>query len=56
MVPLFDTVLTHVPTPPGSPDAPLQLQIAALDYSTYTGRLGVGRVLNAASSPACRWW
>jgi GTP-binding protein len=43
---LFETVLKHVPTPPGSADAPLQLQIAALDYSTFTGRLGVGRVLN----------
>ncbi len=51
MVPLFETVLSHVPTPPGSADAPLQLQIAALDYSTYTGRLGVGRVLNGRIKP-----
>ncbi|MHB1352666.1 MAG: translational GTPase TypA [Thiobacillus sp.] len=51
MTPLFDTVLAHVPTPPGSADAPLQLQIAALDYSTYTGRLGVGRVLNGRIKP-----
>ncbi|WP_374349811.1 translational GTPase TypA [Chitinimonas sp.] len=48
---LFETVLKHVPTPPGSPDAPLQLQLAALDYSTYTGRLGVGRVLNGRIKP-----
>ncbi|MBE9610778.1 translational GTPase TypA [Chitinilyticum piscinae] len=48
---LFETVLAHVPTPPGSADAPLQLQIAALDYSTYTGRLGVGRVLNGRIKP-----
>ncbi len=46
MKPLFELVLKHVPTPPGNPDAPLQFQIAALDYSTFTGRLGVGRVLN----------
>ena len=51
MTTLFDTVIQHVPTPPGSPDAPLQLQIAALDYSTYTGRLGVGRVLNGRIKP-----
>ncbi len=51
MKPLFDTVLKHVPTPPGSPDAPLQLQLAALDYSTFTGRLGVGRVLNGRIKP-----
>jgi GTP-binding protein len=48
---LFETVLAHVPTPPGDPEAPLQLQIAALDYSTYTGRLGVGRVLNGRIRP-----
>ncbi|HJV06049.1 MAG TPA: translational GTPase TypA [Chromobacteriaceae bacterium] len=51
MRPLFETVLKHVPTPPGSADAPLQLQIAALDYSTYTGRMGVGRVLNGRIKP-----
>ncbi len=51
MKPLFQTVLKHVPTPPGSPDAPLQLQLAALDYSTFTGRLGVGRVLNGRIKP-----
>ncbi len=46
MVALFETVLSHVHAPSGDPEAPLQLQLAALDYSTYTGRLGVGRVLN----------
>jgi GTP-binding protein len=51
MRPLFETVLKHVPTPPGDPDAPLQLQLAALDYSTYTGRLGVGRVINGRIKP-----
>jgi len=51
MTPLFETVLKHVPTPPGSADEPLQLQIAALDYSTYTGRLGVGRILNGRIKP-----
>ncbi|MBI5005937.1 MAG: translational GTPase TypA [Nitrosomonadales bacterium] len=51
MKPLFDTVLKHVPTPPGDPEAPLQLQLAALDYSTFTGRLGVGRVLNGRIKP-----
>ncbi|MBP4044338.1 translational GTPase TypA [Chromobacterium violaceum] len=51
MRPLFETVLKHVPTPAGSPDAPLQLQISALDYSTYTGRLGLGRILNGRIKP-----
>lgn len=46
MRPLFETILSHVAPPAGSSDAPLQMQISALDYSTYTGRLGVGRVVN----------
>ncbi|MBI3144810.1 MAG: translational GTPase TypA [Pseudogulbenkiania sp.] len=51
MRPLFETVLKHVPIPAGDPDAPLQLQISALDYSTYTGRLGLGRILNGRIKP-----
>jgi GTP-binding protein len=51
MRPLFETVLKSVPPPSGNPDAPLQLQLAALDYSSYTGRLGVGRVLNGRIKP-----
>jgi len=51
MRPLFDVVLKHVPTPPGDPEAPLQMQLAALDYSTYTGRLGVGKVINGRIKP-----
>ncbi|MCP5260334.1 MAG: translational GTPase TypA [Burkholderiaceae bacterium] len=44
LAPLFDTVLSHVPANQGDPNAPLQLQISSLDYSTYVGRIGVGRV------------
>jgi GTP-binding protein len=44
LAPLFDTILTHVPVHEGDADAPLQLQISSLDYSTYVGRIGVGRV------------
>ncbi|HEY3300149.1 MAG TPA: translational GTPase TypA [Methylophilaceae bacterium] len=43
---VFDTILSHVPSPSGDPSAPLQMQVSALDYSTYTGRLGIGRVVN----------
>jgi GTP-binding protein len=48
---LFDTILSHVEPPKGDSEAPLQLQISALDYSTYTGRLGVGRVTNGRIKP-----
>ncbi|MGL5987069.1 MAG: translational GTPase TypA [Neisseriaceae bacterium] len=51
MSPLFETVLKHVNPPKGDSEAPLQLQISALDYSTYTGRLGVGRIANGRIKP-----
>jgi GTP-binding protein len=41
---LFETILEHVPVHEGDPEAPLQLQISALDYSTFVGRIGVGRI------------
>ncbi len=44
MRPLFDAVLKHVPAPKGDPDAPLQLQIAAVDYSSFLGRIAIGRI------------
>jgi GTP-binding protein len=52
MTPLFDTVLKHVPAHEGDPTAPLQLQISSLDYSTYVGRIGVGRVNQGTIKPA----
>ncbi|MBI5271530.1 MAG: translational GTPase TypA [Burkholderiales bacterium] len=52
MTPLFDTVLRHVPVHQGDPAAPLQLQISSLDYSTYVGRIGVGRVNAGTLKPA----
>lgn len=41
---LFNTILEHVPAHQGDPTAPLQLQISALDFSTFVGRIGVGRI------------
>lgn len=52
MTALFDTVLKHVPAHEGDPTAPLQLQISSLDYSTYVGRIGVGRVNQGTIKPA----
>ncbi|MGE5027912.1 MAG: GTP-binding protein TypA/BipA, partial [Betaproteobacteria bacterium] len=48
---LFDTVLKHVEPPKGNVDSPLQLQIAALDYSSFVGRIGIGRVANGRIKP-----
>jgi GTP-binding protein len=49
---LFNTVLKHVPAQTGDPEAPLQLQISALDYSTFVGRIGVGRISQGTIKPA----
>ena len=52
MRPLFDTVLKCVPAPSAAAiDEPLQLQISALEYSTFVGRIGVGRVLRGRIKP-----
>jgi GTP-binding protein len=50
--PLFDAILQHVPAHEGSPDAPLQLQICSLDYSTFVGRIGIGRINQGTLKPA----
>jgi len=44
MRPLFEAILAHVPVRADDPDGPLQLQICSLDYSSYVGRIGIGRV------------
>ena len=48
---LFNTVLKHVPPQQGDPAAPLQLQISALDFSTFVGRIGVGRISQGTIKP-----
>jgi GTP-binding protein len=42
--PLFEAILKHVPVRADDPDGPLQLQICSLDYSSYVGQIGIGRV------------
>ena len=44
MEPLFETVIQKVPPPNVIIDAPLQLQISALDYNSYVGVIGIGRI------------
>ena len=44
LVPLFETILSTVPAPSGDPDGPLQMLISTLDYSSYLGRIGIGRI------------
>ena len=49
---LFNTILKHVPPNTGDPAAPLQLQISALDFSTFVGRIGVGRISQGTIKPS----
>ena len=51
LTPLFAAILEHVPAHEGDPDGPLQLQICSLDYSSYVGRIGIGRINQGTLKP-----
>jgi len=51
MDPLFEAILRHVPVRSDDPDGPLQLQICSLDYSSYVGRIGIGRIARGRIRP-----
>ena len=44
MTPLFEAIVAHVPPPSVDRDAPFRMQISSLDYSSYTGVIGIGRI------------
>lgn len=46
MVPLFETIIEHIPAPEGDPEAPTQVLISTIDYNEYVGRIGVCKVDN----------
>ena len=50
MTPLFEAIIEHVPEPDVDPDGPFQLQISTLDYNSYTGIVGIGRIRRGAVS------
>ncbi len=51
MKPLFDAIIKHVAQPNVDVDGPLQLQICSLDYSSYVGRIGIGRITHGRIRP-----
>ncbi|MFN4064235.1 MAG: translational GTPase TypA [Parazoarcus communis] len=51
MRPLFEAILKHVPAPEVDADGPLQLQVCSLDYSTYMGQMGIGRIKRGRIKP-----
>ena len=44
MTPLFEAIVQHCPPPQVDEDGPLQLQVSQLDYSSYVGAIGIGRI------------
>ena len=44
MTPLFEAILKYVPARDDDQDGPFQLQITSLDYSSYVGKIGIGRI------------
>jgi GTP-binding protein len=48
---LFDAILAHVPAPAADEALPLQLQISTLDYNSYVGRIGIGRIRRGVIRP-----
>lgn len=48
---IFDTILEKVPVRDDDPDAPLQMQISSLDYSSYVGKIGIGRIKRGRIKP-----
>ncbi|BAL61941.1 translational GTPase TypA [Melissococcus plutonius] len=44
MIPVFDTIINHIPAPIDNSEDPLQFQVSLLDYNEYVGRIGIGRV------------
>jgi GTP-binding protein len=51
MRPLFEAILRHVPQPKVDAEGPLQLRICSLDYSSYVGRIGIGRITRGRLGP-----
>ena len=51
MRPLYEAILKHVPPPDVDSEAPLQLQICSLDYNSYVGRIGIGRIKKGHIKP-----
>lgn len=51
MCPLFEAIIQHVPIPEVDPEGPFQLQVSALDYSSYVGVIGIGRITRGRIKP-----
>ncbi len=44
MTPLYEAIMQHVPAPKVDPDGPFQMRLSQLDYNSYVGLIGIGRI------------
>ena len=51
MTPLFEAIVKHVPPPPVDADGPFQMQVSQLDYNSYVGVIGIGRITRGKIKP-----
>ena len=51
MGPLFEAITKHVPSPDVDPEGPFQMQITSLDYSSYVGTIGIGKISRGKIKP-----
>lgn len=52
MLPLFRTITSQVAPPPVNPEGPFQMQITTLDYNSFVGQIGIGRITRGTIKPA----
>ena len=60
LVPLFDTILSHIPAPEGDPEKPFQMLVSSIDYNEYVGRIAIGKIENGSMKQnqevvVCEW-
>jgi GTP-binding protein len=48
IIPLFEAILKHIPAPAGKPASPLQLLVSSLSYSSFLGRLAIGKITSGS--------
>ncbi len=46
MIPLLDAIIKHIPAPDCDPDGPVAMQVCTIDYSSFVGRIGIGRIFS----------
>jgi len=44
LIPLFETILEHIPAPEGDDEGPMQMLVSSIDYNEYVGRIGIGKI------------